>query len=40
MQERNKKNICIIGSGFAGLSAATHLIEEGNNDVLHFLTFY
>ena len=31
MQERNKKNICIIGSGFAGLSAATHLVEEGNN---------
>ena len=31
MQERNKKYICIIGSGFAGLSAATHLIEEGNN---------
>ena len=31
MQERNKKNICIIGSGFAGLSAATHLIEKGNN---------
>ena len=31
MQERNKKNICVIGSGFAGLSTATHLIEEGNN---------
>ncbi len=31
MQERNKKNICVIGSGFAGLSAATHLIEKGNN---------
>ena len=31
MQEQNKKNICIIGSGFAGLSAATHLVEKGNN---------
>ena len=31
MQGQNKKNICIIGSGFAGLSAATHLVEKGNN---------
>ncbi len=31
MQERNKKNICVIGSGFAVLSAAKHIIEEGNN---------
>jgi phytoene desaturase len=31
MYQSNKKNICVIGSGFAGLSAATHLASEGNN---------
>jgi phytoene desaturase len=31
MNQSNKKNICVIGSGFAGLSAATHLSNEGNN---------
>ncbi|MFT6940917.1 MAG: phytoene desaturase, partial [Cyclobacteriaceae bacterium] len=25
------KNICVIGSGFAGLSAACHLAKQGNN---------
>ena len=27
----NKKNICVIGSGFAGISAATYLADFGHN---------
>ena len=27
----NIKNICVIGSGFAGISAATYLASEGHN---------
>ncbi len=27
----NKKNICIIGSGFSGLSSATYLANQGHN---------
>ena len=26
----NKKNICVIGSGFAGISAATYLSDKGH----------
>ena len=28
---KNKKNICVIGSGFAGISAATYLANFGHN---------
>ena len=28
---KNKKNICVIGSGFSGISAATYLSELGHN---------
>ena len=28
---KNKKNICVIGSGFAGISAATYLANLGHN---------
>ena len=28
---RSKKNICVIGSGFAGLSSATYLADKGHN---------
>ena len=27
----NKKNICVIGGGFAGISAATYLSDKGHN---------
>ena len=28
---KNKKNICVIGSGFSGLSSATYLANQGHN---------
>ena len=28
---KNKKNICVIGSGFSGLSSATYLASQGHN---------
>ena len=28
---KSKKNICVIGSGFAGLSSATYLADKGHN---------
>ena len=28
---KNKKNICVIGSGFSGLSSATYLANKGHN---------
>ena len=31
MTPNNKKNICVIGSGFAGISAATYLADFGHN---------
>ncbi len=28
---KNKKNICVVGSGFSGLSSATYLASQGHN---------
>ena len=28
---KNKKNICVVGSGFSGLSSATYLADQGHN---------
>ena len=28
---KNKKNICVIGSGFSGISSATYLASQGHN---------
>ena len=28
---KNRKNICVIGSGFSGLSSATYLANQGHN---------